>query len=215
VTFAPTTSGVRTGSITITDDAADSPQAISLTGNLPATFTISTGSSPSSASVAAGTTATFNLSLSATGGFSGAVQFSCSGAPAASNCTVAPNPVNLVSTSSASVAVSVATTARTIAQMLPKDKQRPPDRTPVLALLMGCSLFGIMLMPIRRRARKRRYVTATGWFVMTLLCLGCGGGSSIPPPIQNTGTPAGTYNITVSGNSGSITQSMMLKLTVQ
>ncbi len=216
VTFSPAASGVRTGSLTITDDAADSPQAISLTGNLPATFTISTGSSPSSATVAAGATATFNLSLAATGGFSGAVQFSCSGAPAASNCTVAPNPVNLVSTSPAAVAVSVATTARTVAQVLPNDKQRTPDRTSVLALLMGCSLFGIVLMPIRRRARgKRRYVTSTELFLMTLLCLGCGGGSNTPRTNQNTGTPAGTYNITVSGNSGSITQSMMLKLTVQ
>jgi hypothetical protein len=216
VTFAPTASGLRTGSLSITDDAADSPQVISLTGNVPAAFTVSTGSSPSSATVAAGATATFNLGLAASGGFSGAVQFSCTGAPAASNCTVAPNPVNLAATSRAAVVVSITTTARTVAQVLPNDKQRPSGRTPGLALLLGCSVFGIVLIPIRQRVRgRRRYYTSAGLFLMTLLCLGCGGGSSTTPATQNTGTPAGTYNITVSGSSGSVAQSVMLKLTVQ
>jgi hypothetical protein len=217
VTFSPTASGVRTGSLTITDDAADSPQAISLTGNVPATFTISTGSSPSSTTVAAGATATFNLSLASSGGFSGAVQFSCSGTPAASSCTVTPNPITLSSTNPAAITVSIATTARTVARVLPPGGQSTASlRTFGLALLPGCPVLGIVLMPIRGRARgKRRYGAFIGLILMTLLCLGCGGGSNSSPANQNTGTPAGTYNINVSGTSAGVTQSMILKLTVQ
>jgi Beta-propeller repeat/Abnormal spindle-like microcephaly-assoc'd, ASPM-SPD-2-Hydin len=217
VTFSPAASEVRTGSLTITDDAADSPQSISLTGNVPAAFTISDGSSPSSATVAAGATATFNLSLAATGGFSGAVQFTCSGAPAASNCTVAPNPITLSGANPTAVTVSIATTARTVARVLPPDEQSSASlRAFGLVLLPGYPVLGFVLMPIRRRTRGRRtYGAFTRLILMTLLCLGCGGGSNSSTPKQNTGTPAGTYNITVSGNSGGMTQFMMLKLTVQ
>jgi hypothetical protein len=45
VTFTPATAGTRTGAVTITDNAVDSPQTISLTGTgVPATLTLSTTS---------------------------------------------------------------------------------------------------------------------------------------------------------------------------
>jgi hypothetical protein len=43
--------------------------------------------------------------------------------------------------------------------------------------------------------------------------LGCGGGSS-SKTTQTGGTPAGTYNITVTATSGSITHLVTFKLTV-
>jgi hypothetical protein len=217
VTFTPTTAGTRTGSVVITDDAAGSPQAIALTGNVPSSFTISTGASPASATIAAGATATYNLSLTANGGFSGAVQFSCLGAPAASNCTVSPNPLNLTGTNPAAIAVSVATTARTVAQVLPDNSQTTSHRTSGLALLAVCSVFGFVLVPIRRQTGGKNrwgWRVLPGLILLALLCFGCGG-SSTSSGNQKTGTPSGTYNITVSGSSGSVTQSAMLKLNVQ
>jgi uncharacterized protein YceK len=45
---------------------------------------------------------------------------------------------------------------------------------------------------------------------------GCGGGgSSTPPPPPVTGTPAGTYTITVNATSGSTTAKTQLTLIVQ
>jgi hypothetical protein len=217
LTFMPTSTGPRSGSVVITDNAPDSPQTIALTGNVLSSFTISTGAAPVSATVIAGATATFNLSLTAYGGFSGAVQFSCSGAPPASNCTVSPNPLNLTGTNPAAIAVSIATAGRTGAQVFPDSTQRTASRrTSGLALLAVCSVFGIMLVPMRRHTGgKRRSGVLVGLILLTLLCFGCGGGSSTSVGNQKTGTPSGTYAITVSGSSGNISQSAMLKLTVQ
>jgi hypothetical protein len=51
--------------------------------------------------------------------------------------------------------------------------------------------------------------------VAATLIVGCGGGSSstTPPPV--TGTPAGTYMITVTATSGSATANTQLTLVVQ
>jgi len=216
VTFTPTTTGQRSGSLTITDNAADSPQSISLIGNVPAGFVISTGSSPSSATIAAGATATFNLNLNASGGFSGPVQFSCSGVPAASHCTASPNPVTLDVISPAVVAVSIATTARTVAQMLSKERQPNYGRGSLSPLLAVFTVFGIFLVPICGRWRQRRISSVSLGLILTaLLGFGCGGGGGTPPGNQTMGTPTGTYDITVSGRSGSVTQSLTLKLTIQ
>ena len=53
--------------------------------------------------------------------------------------------------------------------------------------------------------------------VAATLLVGCGGGSSStpPPPPPVTGTPAGTYMITVTATSGSTTATTQLTLIVQ
>jgi len=52
--------------------------------------------------------------------------------------------------------------------------------------------------------------------VASTVLVGCGGGSSssTPPPAQ-TGTPAGTYAITVTATSGSTNTTAALTLVVQ
>jgi hypothetical protein len=55
VTFTPTAIGVRTGSLTLTDNASGSPQTVTLTGNEAITLT------PTSAAVAPGGTVEFSL----------------------------------------------------------------------------------------------------------------------------------------------------------
>src|SRR6202040_3481972 len=61
VTFTPTTTGNRTGAITITDSSSGSPQTVSLSG-MGTDFSIATPTGGSTtASVTAGQTATYNL----------------------------------------------------------------------------------------------------------------------------------------------------------
>jgi len=60
---------------------------------------------------------------------------------------------------------------------------------------------------------RRRWATLLGFLMFAVLAVGlaCGGGSSN----QSHGTPAGTYAITVTGTSGSITHNATVSFTVQ
>jgi len=70
-----------------------------------------------------------------------------------------------------------------------------------LAILVGVIVWSI--------SRRRRTVLA---FAGLVLLAGCGGGKSTPPPV--TGTPAGTYNVIVTGTAGTVTQSITVPVTV-
>src|SRR5207245_6553420 len=87
VTFAPTTIGARTGTLTITNNAGGSPHAVPLTGT-GWDFTLTPA--PSSVSVRHWQSVTFNVKLTPAGGFNQAVALACSGEPKKSTCTVAP-----------------------------------------------------------------------------------------------------------------------------
>ena len=88
VVFTPSQTGTRTAELSITDNAANSPQSIVLAGSVEAqVLTITPADSNAFAqTISAGQTATYNLQLAAT--FNGTVSFSpCSGAPAAATCS--------------------------------------------------------------------------------------------------------------------------------
>jgi hypothetical protein len=52
-----------------------------------------------------------------------------------------------------------------------------------------------------------------GFFASILFQAGCGGSSTTPA--ATTGTPAGTYSVTVTGTSGSASRTTTLQLVVQ
>jgi hypothetical protein len=92
----------------------------------------------------------------------------------------------------------VTTTARSSAGL-------PVRRFPGLYLPLAI-LIGVMVWSFSRR---RRTVLA---FAAAVLLAGCGGGQSTPPPVL--GTPAGTYNVIVTGTAGSVSQSVTVPVTV-
>src|SRR4029077_4409672 len=87
LTFAPLATGARVASVTLTDDAPDSPQIINIKGTANPAFLA--GAAPggsTTASVSAGQTAQFQLQLTPGPGYNGTVALTCSGAPLGAMC---------------------------------------------------------------------------------------------------------------------------------
>ncbi|MGD0921682.1 MAG: choice-of-anchor D domain-containing protein [Terriglobia bacterium] len=210
VTFKPTATGAKGASIAITSDAATSPDTIALSGT-GTDFSIAVGSgSSTTATVNAGQTASYILSL-APSGFSGTVTMNCAWStsqPRGTKCTISPASVNLDGTNAAQVTVSVSTTARSGAGPQPESWRATRGRPPIVPFaiwLMGL----ITLMPLAAFRRRR---TCVGFAVSVLLvvlwvsCGGGGGGGGSPPPPQ-TGTPAGTYTLSVTATALGVSKS--------
>ena len=111
VKFLPQAAGARAAALNIADNALNSPQTIALSG---AAVDYSVGvvpGAPQSIVVTAGQTANYNLQVSPLGGFAGAVNLSCSGAPELATCSISQPAVNITGASPVGFSVSVATTA--------------------------------------------------------------------------------------------------------
>src|SRR5207249_10220192 len=106
VTFAPVAGGNRAGTLTITDNAADSPESVALAGvaeDFQMTPNIGTET------VTAGQSGGFGLSIVAVGGLTQSIAFACSGAPSESMCTVAPASVTPNGSAASVVQVTMST----------------------------------------------------------------------------------------------------------
>ncbi len=210
VAFAPSAAVASVGTVTLTDNGSGSPQVITTTGTgiFQPPFQISSLSA--TPSVAAGNKANYGISVTSNVGFSQQIGLSCS-APATITCSVAPNFVMPTTTQSLSAILTVSTALRTSA---------PPSSIKVdpLGLLRqwhGTWLLWTLaiLMVLTMAALRRRPVTAAfGLAVVLLLAsVACSGNPSGVP----AGTPVGTYQITVTGTSGSIINSATFALQVK
>jgi hypothetical protein len=206
VAFAPTAGGPRSGSIAVADNAANSPQTLSLTGS-GVDFTLNPNGG-TSLTITNGQNAVYPLLLSSAANIPGTATFTCTGAPANSTCNVTPASVALGNTTTVSVTVLTGVTTAA-------DRARPSVNMAWLAALFPLSL--LML----RRTWGSRLVS-----LVVLCCLlvasGCGAGRAIPlesgsnpnPPTSPV-TPAGTYTVVASASSGGLTRTVNLTLIVK
>ncbi len=198
VTFAPSAVGSRSASLTITDNASNSPQIVALSGT-GSSFVVS----PSSQTVVAGSAATYSVSISGNG-FPGAVTLSCvSGLPTGASCSFSPNPLKVGQTST----LTISTTEPSSALMSPASKR---SSAPLYAvwLLLPAMLLSTAGMSLPKRKKLISYFLLALAVAGVLFLVACGGGSSSGSGGGGTGsggTPSGTYTIKIQGTSGSTT----------
>jgi len=89
ITFNPTASGARSGTLSIADNATGSPQNVALAGTGVAVFTVGATSTTTTVVIGA-TTATFTVTASAPSSFTGNISFSCS---AGLTCAFSASPI--------------------------------------------------------------------------------------------------------------------------
>jgi hypothetical protein len=208
VAFAPTVGGPRAGTLTVTDNAANSPQTLSLTGS-GIDFTLAPNGG-TSLTIANGQNAVYPLLLGSAANVTGTVSVTCTGAPANSTCNVTPSSVALgnATTISVTVLTGVSSAAHT---------SWPSMNRPSMFWLATLLPLSFVTLSKNRRAWLAR-VVLVGCLVAAT---GCGGARAIPlengsnpNPPSSPITPAGTYTIVASASSGGLTRSVNLTLIV-
>jgi hypothetical protein len=158
------------------------------------------GATPSTQTLTAGQSATYGLTLTPKNTAAGKVAIGCTGAPATMTCEVSPSSVDLDGQHPASATATVKTTVRSSA-----------------ALLGGglAWLSAMFLLSVITQARRSKW--AGGGIGILLLMIGlngCGGGANSAGSGAVNGTPAGTYVLTVTATSGSISRATTVTVVV-
>jgi hypothetical protein len=199
ITFAPTATGARTGTLTVTDNASGSPQTIPLTGT-GWDFQV-TASSPQTGK----SPLTFNATMTPLGGFNQSVAFACTGAPAGTTCAIA-TPVTAADGKTAQ-SVQVTVTRTGSALLIPLG----PVRTPLVLMReivpLILALLLLFLLPKARSIRLRLGLATA--MVLLMALAGCSG-SGHPAPIAGNLTITGTSN----GTAGTVSHSVSVGVDV-
>jgi hypothetical protein len=223
------TSGPKTATLTVTDNATDSPQAVTLSGSATDFCPNPPAVGGTNLTVTQGATATFNLEITSINGFAGAVGLACTGAvPGAGACAPSPSTLNVPANGQAPFMVNVPT-----ASSLVRPKARnfiwPPWNWYLVVIGLVAILGRVTLghHSAQRSAwcrKKQHQTTASDFYTKKimriaqacsmLLILGfaisaCGGGGT------SSATPPNTHSFTVTATSGGATRTIALTLTVQ
>ena len=230
-TFGPPLPIVNAGSLFVADFNRDnkfdilevgSNELVLLLNESGPNFAMNAGAG-SSVTVAAGKTANYSLSLGGSGGFSGAIALTCSGAPTSATCEISPSSVTLSGVAPQSAMVSVATTAAS--QLLPtafSDPVNPARRIFGLLILVGIAATFVFARVSRRRFSQSFAAACCALTLVSFsLMASCGGsnassgsGSGSGSGGATGGTATGTYTITVTATSQSPTVTHTKKLTL-
>jgi uncharacterized protein len=213
VVFTPTAVGAANGVLQVVTSAS-STQASTLTGTGVApdfTLTDANGKTSTALTLIAGTSGNVTLVLTPINAFTGTVALTCTAtgtAPTGVTCT--PPSSFALATSASTQNVAFTTTSRTSTSGLSLTGNRSRWTATFLLTLSG------LLMIFAGRSRRLGKLTVRGAGLFTLLLaicipsIGCSGGTHS----NSGGTPAGTYNYTITATSGAIVHTEAVTLTV-
>jgi hypothetical protein len=210
-TFSTASLSVGTHNITAayggdTTNATSSSSAVVVTIAAAVAPDFSIALSPSSGSVSQGSSVTSTLTVTSSGGFNQAVNFTCSGLPANATCTFSPASVTPNGTSSPTSMLTI--TTNVTAASLSTKLLRTPEGAPSLGMLAGGG--SLVLLLLRRRRLRRLQMSLAAAFLLTFAAIGCSHGNSM-----TTTTPTGTSQTTVTATAGSTVHTATYGLTVQ
>jgi uncharacterized repeat protein (TIGR01451 family) len=183
------------GSATVTDFqiSISSQNPVTVTAGSPASYTVVVGPLPSGA--------TYNSQIS----------LSCSGLPTGATCAFSTTPVTIPSSAPVSSVATINTTAR------PVTTAAVSFSGPWFGTWLPVSGLALVGFGIGSGSSRRRRVLAglvvSGVIGLTLLQPACSSSKSTTTP--TTGTPAGTYTVTITGTSGTAARSTTATLIVQ
>jgi uncharacterized repeat protein (TIGR01451 family) len=164
--------------------------------------------SPSSQTVAAGAVAQYTVQVTPQPAFGSNVSLTCSGAPTGTSCNFTSSSLTPVN-GPQSATLNLTTTPQPVTTVA-----SAPWNSPLYALWLmgpGMSLLAIGVGGKRLRRRWLGLFTISLFFALVLLQPAC---SSTKTPVQVSGTPTGTYAMTLTATSGSVTKSAPFQLTV-
>ena len=165
--------------------------------------------SPASQLVTAGNQATYNVIVTPSGPISESVSLgSCTGLPGGANCVFSNNPIANLNSGAQSRTLEITTTPRVTT---PASLFR--NGRPIYAFWFPIS--GLALIGAGAGRRRRWLIGVLVVAVLGFVVLQAGCGSSGPGTSSTTGTPAGTYTVTLNATSGSATRSTAVTLIVQ
>jgi hypothetical protein len=149
-------------------------------------------------SVAQGQTGIAPITVTAINGFRGTITFSCASPSSEMDCGLTPTSLTVLAPASQSstsapaggVALSVTTFVTTVEK----------------AGLLGAFVLSFLSF------KRRKHLALRGAVMLALLLTGCGTGTRY---VQHDGTPKGTYSVTVTGTSGTLSHTQTVLVTVR
>jgi hypothetical protein len=166
---------------------------------------------PASQTVTAGNSTTFTPTLTPQGSkgtYSANISLGCpSGLPNGASCSFSSSSVTLENQSGTSVTLTISTTART------STTGAIFKSGPFYAMLLP--ITGLALAGVGMRRTRKRTLGVLGLLALAALLAVQPACSHSGSTTINTGTPPGTYAITISASSGTFNQSQQIQLVVQ
>jgi hypothetical protein len=206
VAFSVTPSTAGTYSVTAkVNDSNSTNASVTAQASFVAT-SYSINVSPSSQTVAAGNTAPYTVQVDPAVTFGNNVSLSCGSAPTGASCSFNPSTLAFNGPGALSSNLSLTTTARPVTTISSLRR-----RSPFYALWL--MLPGIALAGAGKR-RRSRWLVGIALFTVLGLILALPACSKAKQQPVVSGTPAGTYPISVTATSGTYTQTYVITLTV-
>ena len=156
--------------------------------------------------VVSGNTTSTTFTMTSLYNFNGAVGLSCTPSAGTFSCSITPSSLTVDGTATANLTITAVNPNASTSQV----RSLGPRGAAAFALAL------VLFVPLRRR----RCRIPAGLLLLAIVAFaasGCGsnGGSGTkPPPVNPNGTPAGTYNVLVTGTSGGITHDVKLNVVV-